>query len=112
MGLRARSSGRCAFAVSPKTYDSALFSRAIESAIRSLRYGLASAEGLEATARQRGRRIVAKQEQVAKAPVKMMVPTGTLCSGVLVVIAIVAITLFRPKIQELWDAIANGINGL
>lgn len=32
--------------------------------------------------------------------------------GVLVVIAIVAITLFRPKIQELWDAIATGINGL
>ena len=32
--------------------------------------------------------------------------------GVLVVIAILAITLFRPKIQELWDAIANGINGL
>ena len=32
--------------------------------------------------------------------------------GVLVVIAIVAITLFRPKIQELWDAIASGINGL
>ncbi len=32
--------------------------------------------------------------------------------GVLVVIAILAITVFRPKIQELWDAIANGINGL
>lgn len=32
--------------------------------------------------------------------------------GVLVVIAIVAITLFRPKIEELWNAIANGINGL
>ena len=32
--------------------------------------------------------------------------------GVLVVIAIIAITLFRPKIRELWDAIANGINGL
>lgn len=32
--------------------------------------------------------------------------------GVLVVIAILAITLFRPKIQELWDAIATGINGL
>lgn len=32
--------------------------------------------------------------------------------GVLVVIAIVAITVFRPKIQELWDAIANGINSL
>ena len=32
--------------------------------------------------------------------------------GVLVVIANLAITVFRPKIQELWDAIANGINGL
>lgn len=32
--------------------------------------------------------------------------------GVLVVIAILAITLFRPKIQELWDAIVQGINGL
>lgn len=32
--------------------------------------------------------------------------------GVLVVIAIIAITLFKPKIQELWDAIATGINGL
>jgi len=32
--------------------------------------------------------------------------------GVIVVIAIVAITLFRPKIQELWDAITEGINGL
>lgn len=32
--------------------------------------------------------------------------------GVLVVIAILAITLFKPKIQELWNAIADGINGL
>lgn len=32
--------------------------------------------------------------------------------GILVVIAILAITLFRPKIQALWDAIASGINGL
>lgn len=32
--------------------------------------------------------------------------------GVLVVIAILAITIFRPKIQELWDAISKGINGL
>ena len=32
--------------------------------------------------------------------------------GVLVVIAIVAITLFRPKLQELWTAIADSINGL
>ena len=32
--------------------------------------------------------------------------------GVLVVVAIIAITLFKPKIEELWNAIATGINGL
>ena len=32
--------------------------------------------------------------------------------GVLGVIAILAIMVFRPKLQELWNAIANGINGL
>ena len=32
--------------------------------------------------------------------------------GVLVVIAIIAIVAFRPALQSLWDAIANGINGL
>ena len=32
--------------------------------------------------------------------------------GVLVVIAILAITVFRPRLQELWNAIADGINSL
>lgn len=32
--------------------------------------------------------------------------------GVLVVIAILAITLFRGRLQELWNAIAEGINSL
>ena len=32
--------------------------------------------------------------------------------GVLVVIAIVAITAFRDNVQELWTAIQDGINGL
>lgn len=32
--------------------------------------------------------------------------------GVLVVIAMLAIAIFKPKIQELWDAIASGINSL
>ena len=32
--------------------------------------------------------------------------------GVLVVIAIIAIIAFRPKIQELWDAIVSGFQGL
>ena len=32
--------------------------------------------------------------------------------GVLVVIEIIAIAVFRPKLQELWNAIADGINSL
>ena len=32
--------------------------------------------------------------------------------GVLVVIAILAITLFRTRLQELWTAISDGINSL
>ncbi|AJC12552.1 signal peptide protein [Berryella intestinalis] len=32
--------------------------------------------------------------------------------GVLVVIAIVAIVAFRPKLQELWNAIAEGMGQL
>ena len=32
--------------------------------------------------------------------------------GVLAVIAIIAITLFKDKIGELWNSIAEGINGL
>lgn len=32
--------------------------------------------------------------------------------GVLVVIAIVAVTAFRGKLQELWDSISTGINSL
>ena len=32
--------------------------------------------------------------------------------GVLVVIAIVAVVAFRDRIQELWDYIADSINGL
>ncbi len=32
--------------------------------------------------------------------------------GVLVVIAIMAILLFRDKVQELWTAIADGVNSL
>lgn len=32
--------------------------------------------------------------------------------GVLVVIAIVALIAFRPKIQDLWDAIKNEINSI
>lgn len=32
--------------------------------------------------------------------------------GVLVVIAMIAIVAFRGRLQELWDAIIEGVNGL
>ena len=32
--------------------------------------------------------------------------------GILVVIAVLAITVFRPKVQELWDSISSSINAL
>ncbi|NTU89684.1 MAG: class III signal peptide-containing protein [Actinobacteria bacterium] len=32
--------------------------------------------------------------------------------GVLVVIAMVAVTAFKGRLQELWDTISSGINGL
>lgn len=61
------------------SYDSSLLGRVVETMVRSLRFGSSMVESLESAAREsrmayRARR----QEQVAKAPVKMMVPTGTL----------------------------------
>ncbi|MGN0059173.1 MAG: Flp family type IVb pilin [Coriobacteriales bacterium] len=32
--------------------------------------------------------------------------------GVLAVIAMLAVTAFKGKVTELWDAITNGMNGL
>ena len=38
---------------------------------------------------------------------------GTTEYAILVgVLVVIAITVFRPKLQELWDAIADGINSL
>lgn len=53
----------------------------------------------------RARRVLGREEGQGTTEYAILV-------GVLVVIAILAITLFRPKLQELWDAIASGINGL
>lgn len=61
------------------SYDSPLFARVIENIVRSLRFGSSLAESLEAAAAEaRAAYRTRKQEQVAKAPVKMMVPTGAL----------------------------------
>ena len=61
------------------SYDSTLLARVVESVVRSLRFGSSLAEGLEtAAAEARADHRAHVEEQVAKAPVKMMVPTGTL----------------------------------
>ena len=61
------------------SYASVMFSRVIENIVRSLRFGSSLAESLEAAASEaRSAYRARKQEQVAKAPVKMMVPTGAL----------------------------------
>ena len=61
------------------TYSSALLSRAIETIVRSLRFGVPLAEPLAiAAAEARATYKANRREQVAKVPVKMMVPTGAL----------------------------------
>lgn len=61
------------------SYGSSTFERVIEMWIRSLRHGTSMAEGLENEGRQARVAYKAKrEEQVAKAPVKMMIPTGAL----------------------------------
>lgn len=61
------------------SYDSTLLARVVENIVRSLRFGSTLADSLEDAAREaRSAYRARKQEQVAKAPVKMMVPTGVL----------------------------------
>lgn len=75
-GLASRDEALRAVAAS---YDSPLFERVVENVVRSLRFGATLADNLEDAAREaRSGYKARKQEQVAKAPVKMMVPTGVL----------------------------------
>lgn len=60
----------------------------------------------------------ASQEACARMQAKLCDERGqgtteyAILVGVLVVIAIIAITVFRPKLEELWNAISSGINSL
>lgn len=75
-GLVARDEALRAVAAS---YASPLLGRVVENIVRSLRFGATLADNLEDAAREaRSGYKARKQEQVAKAPVKMMVPTGVL----------------------------------
>lgn len=60
-------------------YDSSLLSRMVESTVRSLRFGSSLAEALDAFAEEaRDARKARLEERIAKTPVKMMLPVGTL----------------------------------
>ena len=60
-------------------YESASFKRVIETIVRALRFGSTLSVELEqAAAEARAVRRTQRQEEVAKAPVRMMIPTGTL----------------------------------
>lgn len=62
-----------------ESYDSAMLSRVVEGIVRSLRFGTSLAETLEAAAVEaRSIHKAEVEERVAKAPVKMLVPVGTL----------------------------------
>lgn len=61
------------------TYDSTIFSRVVESIVRSMRFGSPLAESLEVLAVEARQSHKAQvEERVMKAPVKMMLPVGTL----------------------------------
>jgi tight adherence protein C len=62
-----------------KGYESPLFARLVESIIRCLRFGAPLAEALDALASEaRAIRKASREEKVAKAPVKMLLPTAAL----------------------------------
>ncbi len=76
MGLASREDALRGLA---QRYDSKPFRRIVESMVRSLRFGSSLVEVLESSAGQaRADYRAAIEEKVAKAPVKMMVPTGAL----------------------------------
>lgn len=61
------------------SYSSSMLNNCVESIVRSLRFGTSLGESLESSAVQaRVDHHAAVEEKVAKAPVKMMIPTGTL----------------------------------
>ncbi|MDO4501801.1 MAG: type II secretion system F family protein [Coriobacteriia bacterium] len=76
LGLKSREQGLRDLAAA---YDSVLLGRVVETMVRSLRFGTSLAESLESAAQEaRADYKAQREEQVAKAPVKMMLPTGTL----------------------------------
>lgn len=72
-----------------QSYDSMLFLRVVENIVRSLRFGSSLADSLDACALEaRNMRKSRMEEKVAKAPVKMMIPTGTLILPAMLIVVL------------------------
>lgn len=83
-----------------QTYDSPLFSRFAENVIRSLRFGTSLAESLSALAVEaRAVRKAKLEERVAKAPVKMLLPVGTL------ILPAMLILILGPVMLDLMEGV-------
>lgn len=81
-----------------KTYRSPIFGRVVATIARSIRFGSSMAEGLEAeSAEARAAYKTMREEEVAKAPVKMMVPTGVL------ILPAMLILVLGPVLLELME---------
>lgn len=79
-------------------FDSAVLGRVLGDVVRSLRYGSALSASLDAVSRDVRKEYRArKQEEVAKAPVKMMVPTGVL------ILPAMLILVLGPVMLELME---------
>lgn len=79
-----------------ESYDSNLLERIIESIVRALRFGTSLAETLSnAGAEIRANRKTKLEERVAKAPVKMLIPIGTL------ILPAMLILILGPVLLEL-----------
>ena len=75
-GIKSRD---CALRDITKGYESMVFSRTIEALIRNLRLGTSVASSLLSASKEARANYQARREEaVRKAPIKMMIPTGTL----------------------------------
>lgn len=82
------------------SYDSPMLSRIVESVIRSLRFGTSLAETLESAAVEaRSVHKAEVEERVAKTPVKMLIPVGTL------ILPAMLIFVLGPIMIELMEGI-------
>ena len=95
LGLQTRED---ALRVLASSYASPMFSRVVETVNRSLRFGTALAGQLESAAkRSRAIHSAKREEDIAKAPVKMMIPTGTL------ILPAMLILVLGPVLLELME---------